>query len=333
MSLNSIFEELEKKLKDRYGSETLYEELGANKDDTPEQITRKYRENALKHHPDRSNGLGEQRMKDINTVYEILSRKESRLQYDAWLSIKGNWRSSGQRFGAQQTGVSNEDIENLVRDYRDGNITFEDMRDFVDAAVAGNAAGYKQRTQSSGHPGSRHPRDVLLEYRFDAVQDKVRIVDVEAEFFKGLELGLSGDGIIYVQGKTRDAPTVLNGTLTVKDMEGKLTLPANVHTLEIHVKSSGKVIGKVAHKGRIEVSSGDVGLGIYAPLALDMIMGSSIEVANVIDMLSKGARKEGYRKRWLYAPPDSGQPIGTLEITVSSGSASVLYHPQGSFVK
>ncbi len=59
-----------------------YETLGVKKDATAEEIKKAFRRLARKHHPDA--GGSEERFKEINAAYEVLSDTEKRAQYDQY---------------------------------------------------------------------------------------------------------------------------------------------------------------------------------------------------------------------------------------------------------
>ena len=61
-----------------------YKVLGVNKNATPEDIKKAYRQLALKYHPDRNKGdkEAEEKFKEINEAYAVLSDPEKRRQYD-----------------------------------------------------------------------------------------------------------------------------------------------------------------------------------------------------------------------------------------------------------
>ncbi len=63
------------------GAKNYYDILGVPKSATADEIKKAFRKLARKHHPDKEGG-SEERFKEINEAYEVLSDKEKRAQYD-----------------------------------------------------------------------------------------------------------------------------------------------------------------------------------------------------------------------------------------------------------
>ena len=87
-----------------------YEMLGVDKNAPSNEIKRAYRTLAIKYHPDRNlgNKAAEEKFKDINEAYEILSDQTRRVQYDQSLKPKsffgrGNNNVNNGRSGARTT--------------------------------------------------------------------------------------------------------------------------------------------------------------------------------------------------------------------------------------
>jgi curved DNA-binding protein len=94
-------------------SKSLYETLGVSENASPEEIKRAYRKLARKYHPDiNKDPEAEEKFKEINAAYEVLSDPEKKKQYDQF----GDQMFGGQSFHdfAQGQG-GNVDLEEILR--------------------------------------------------------------------------------------------------------------------------------------------------------------------------------------------------------------------------
>ena len=78
-----------------------YQILGLNRKASAEEIRKAYRKLALQYHPDRNPGdkKSEERFKEINEAYQVLSDPQKRVHYDQLGSAYSNWQSKGGRPG------------------------------------------------------------------------------------------------------------------------------------------------------------------------------------------------------------------------------------------
>jgi len=96
-------------------SESLYETLGVSKGASSDEIKKAYRKLARKYHPDINKDPGaEDKFKEINAAYEILSDDSKRAQYDQY----GDTMFGGQNFhdfarGSADMGDLNDIVKNI----------------------------------------------------------------------------------------------------------------------------------------------------------------------------------------------------------------------------
>ena len=94
-------------------SKSLYETLGVSDSATESEIKKAYRKLARQYHPDVNKDAGaEDKFKEINAAYEVLSDKEKKAQYD----MHGDQMFGGQNFHdfAQGQGGS-ADLDEILR--------------------------------------------------------------------------------------------------------------------------------------------------------------------------------------------------------------------------
>ena len=112
-------------------AKTLYDTLGVAKNATPDEIKKSYRKLAREFHPDKNAGDkdAEERFKEVQTAYDVLSDADKRKQYD---------RNGSQNGRPGPPGGPNVDFGNV--DF--GNI---DLGDLFGGIFGGRAGGGAQR--------------------------------------------------------------------------------------------------------------------------------------------------------------------------------------------
>jgi len=94
-------------------SKSLYETLGVSENASADEIKRAYRKLARKYHPDINKDPGaEEKFKEINAAYEVLSDPEKKRQYDQF----GDQIFGGQNFHDFARGQgANVDLDEILR--------------------------------------------------------------------------------------------------------------------------------------------------------------------------------------------------------------------------
>ena len=119
-----------------------YKILGVDRNATEEQLKKAYRKLAMKYHPDRNKGdkRAEERFKEVNEAYAVLSDKEKRRQYDMFGA-----EGFQQRFSREDI-FRNFDFGQVFKDFGFGS---EDLF----SRIFGGLGGGRQRVFSRGGDG------------------------------------------------------------------------------------------------------------------------------------------------------------------------------------
>jgi molecular chaperone DnaJ len=136
--------------------ESLYDTLGVKKGAPADEIKKAYRKLARKYHPDANQGdkAAEERFKQVQTAYDVLSDPEKRKAYDRFGSANGR--------GAPGPGGVNVDF---------GNVDFGDLSDIF-GGLFGNLGGTRSGA-SRGRPQAVRGPDVETEVRL-SFEDSLR---------------------------------------------------------------------------------------------------------------------------------------------------------------
>lgn len=185
-----------------------YEILGVKRESTEAEIKSAYRKLARKYHPDvNKTKEAEQKFKDLNEAYEVLSDKQKRQRYD---SLGANWQA-----GADFTPPPG--YENYGFNFNQGaggaqSFNFEDLGGFSDffGSIFGDMMGARASKQSSRRGGSRTFYDDL-----------------------GSMGGFSGAQQRHAaQQKPVDLDITQTLNITAKDLFDKKTLPVRFKLME-----------------------------------------------------------------------------------------------------
>ncbi|NLK66476.1 MAG: DnaJ domain-containing protein [Campylobacteraceae bacterium] len=210
-------------------SDSLYETLGVSKDASSDEIKKAYRKLARQYHPDiNKDPSAENKFKEINAAYEILSDEEKRKQYD----LRGDSMFGGQNFS------------DFARSAGD----FGDLNDILRNIFGGGGfGGFSSEGFSGGFGGYSENLDVIARLRIDfdfALTGGEKQITVGDESFKirvpagvrdGEKLRVKGKGKLSLSsGKKGDVILILNveesSEYTVKgdDLYKKINVPLKI---------------------------------------------------------------------------------------------------------
>lgn len=234
-----------------------YNVLGLSRSASPDEIRKAYRKLAMQYHPDRNPGdkQAEERFKDINEAYQVLSDPQKRARYDQLGSAYSNWQQRGgtpgdfdwSQWSSSQPGGTRVEYGDLNDLFGQGIFSeffqsiFGGMGGAQTSTRARSAPAYQQPVTISlqeayaGTTRSLNTRGRRVEVRIPAgvkTNSKVRVPGAGPE---GLDLYLvvevtedkkfERDGDDLYTSATIDVFTaILGGEAQVETMAGKVTL-------------------------------------------------------------------------------------------------------------
>jgi curved DNA-binding protein len=236
-----------------------YKVLGVERSASADDVRKAYRKLAMQYHPDRNAGdkRAEERFKDINEAYQVLSDTQKRARYDQLGSAYSNWQQRGGSPGdfdwsqwvtGQQAAPGNVHVE-----YGDLNDLFGgDVSDFF-RSIFGGMGGARTATRSRRAPAYQQPITISLAeayrgttraFQSDDRQLSVRIPAGVKTGSKVRAAGAAPDGSdLYLIVEVQDDPNferqgddlrtsattdlftaALGGETGVQTLEGQVTL-------------------------------------------------------------------------------------------------------------
>ncbi len=197
-----------------------YQVLGVNKSASPEEIKKAYRKLAREYHPDVNpdDPKAEEKFKDINEAYQVLSDQDKRQKYDQfgsqWKQYQqrggraedfdwSQWSAQGQQPGAQYRTVSQEEFEQMFGGGLGG---FSDFFETLFGGIGGMGSAQRTTRRAQAQNLSRgqditHRVEITLEEAFHGTKRVLSYEDgrkIEASLPPGVKTGskirLSGQG-------------------------------------------------------------------------------------------------------------------------------------------
>ena len=211
-----------------------YQILGVDKSATQDEIKKAYRKLAMEHHPDRNpdDSQAEERFKDLNEAYQVLSDADKRAHYDRLGSAYSNWQQHGERGGFDwgqwnygqeggQPGGMRVEFEGDLGDLFGGGFSDFFSQIFGGFGDSGLEGIRRAQRGSQGRRRSAPPRHyesemvIGLQEAYRGSSRQVRIGDRQFEVKipkgakSGTKLRLSGAGPTGPDGKPADVHLVI----------------------------------------------------------------------------------------------------------------------------
>ena len=255
-----------------------YEILGITSKASSDEVKRAYRSLARKYHPDRNPGnkIAEEKFKDINEAYEVLSDAVKRSQYDQFSQA---W---GKKDGERSSRYNPFDPFSRTNDSRRSPGTTE--RNSKRVEVKDYRPGTTRRERAATRPSGRDIEAKLtlpLSKAYRGGRERIRLedgrsleVDMPTGMFDGQKIRLKGQGMnggdlylkitvarhpffevqdsdIYCQVPITPVEAVLGGAVEVPTIDGlvKMTLPPGVRSGQRLRLANKGYIGKTGDRG------------------------------------------------------------------------------------
>jgi curved DNA-binding protein len=231
-----------------------YKDLGVERNASAEEVKRAYRKLAMKYHPDRNPGnkQAEERFKEINEAYQVLSDPQKRARYDQLGQSYSQWRQNGTpgdfNWGdwTASSGASPVDLDDLF-----GEGVFSDFF----RSIFGGMGGVNRATRPRGAQSFLQPVGISLREAYAGTTRQLQIGSrrIEVKIPAGARTGTKirvpapdGSGEVYLALEVAEDPlferdgndlhtrvsvdvfkAMLGGEVEVKTLSGKvlLTIP------------------------------------------------------------------------------------------------------------
>ncbi|HEY0271877.1 MAG TPA: J domain-containing protein [Chitinophaga sp.] len=187
-----------------------YKILGVEKSASEDEIKKAYRKLAKKYHPDKNPGdkAAEEKFKEANEAYEVLSDAEKRKKYDQFGS---DWQHYEQRGGRPEdfdwSNFGGGAYSGGTHSYSFGGEEGGQFSDFFETLFGQRFGGSSRRAQSRGPQKGRNLNATMEVSLEEAYKGGNRQVEVNgARLNIKLKPGLHDGQVIRLKGKGQDSP-------------------------------------------------------------------------------------------------------------------------------
>ena len=187
-----------------------YKILGVEKNATEEEIKRAYRKLARQYHPDFNKGdkQAEEKFKEINEAYQVLSDPAARRKYDRIGSAYQSWGGEAGSFDWNE--FLGNDIGGVRIHFGDGRQAYTDFSDFF-RAIFGGLSGFERTARRSAPPRVVTQRlPITLQEAFHGTERTVdngrerKVVRIPPGVKNGSKVRVRGMGPVAPDGTARD---------------------------------------------------------------------------------------------------------------------------------
>lgn len=199
-----------------------YQTLGVNRNASKDDIKKAYRKLALKYHPDRNPGdkSAEDKFKDINEAYQVLSDPAKRQRYDQLGDSYSRWQQTGgsaDSFDWQEWFSQGQPSGGRRVDVRD----FEDLfggsfSDFFNSIFGGVASAPPRQRRRSAPANYEQPVSISLAEAYRGTERSLKIdnrryeVKIPAGSQAGTKVRITGAGPMDRSGAKGDLYLVID---------------------------------------------------------------------------------------------------------------------------
>jgi curved DNA-binding protein len=185
-----------------------YKTLGLDKNATEQQIKSAYRKLAMKYHPDKTKGdkAAEEKFKEINEAYEVLSDPEKKKKYDHFGDEWKYYQQSGQQGGFDWSRFTGGNQGNFSYEFRGDPFGSSGFSDFFDMLFGGGGFGGQSfGGQRKSRTSRFKPQDVTAEISIsleEAYKGTTRLFDYAGQKIKlNIKPGIKDGQILKIPGK------------------------------------------------------------------------------------------------------------------------------------